>query len=174
DFIRTAKKGDMIPVYREILADRLTPVSAFEKIGGEAGSFLLESVEGGERLARFSFLGSDPFLTFRAKANSATICEGGETKSIGLSPGMDALAVLKELLGRYRYRETPGLPRFCGGAVGFMSYDIVRYFEELPDDTIDDLNLEDCHFLFTDSLLIFDHVKHRLKVLCNARVENDP
>jgi anthranilate synthase component 1 len=173
DFIESARRGNLIPVYREILADRLTPVSAFEKIADGPGCFLLESVEGGENLARFSFLGADPFLTFRARGRSVTVEEGGETRSIEIPEGGDALDALKELLGRYRFVETPGLPRFCGGAVGFLSYDMVRYFERLPDDTRDDLQVEDCCFLFTDTLLIFDHVKHRCKVLCNARVEGD-
>ena len=170
EFKGSARAGDLIPVYREILADRLTPVSAFEKISEGAGSFLLESVEGGERLARYSFLGSRPFLTFSSKDGSATITEGAESRTIPLPPEQDPLHVLKGVLSRYRFVETPGLPRFCGGAVGYLSYDIVRYFENLPDRTVDDLGLDDCHLLFTESLLIFDHVKHRVKVLCNARV----
>src|SRR4051812_839600 len=163
EFIRKAAEGNLIPVYREILADRLTPVSAFEKIADGPGAFLLESVEGGENLARYSFLGSDPFLTFRALGNMATVEEGGTSRTLDIPPGTDALVLLKELLERYRFVETAGLPRFCGGAVGFLSYDMVRYFERLPDDTTDDLHIEDCCFLFTDTLLIFDHVKHRLK-----------
>jgi anthranilate synthase component I len=174
EFRKRAAEGNLIPVYREILADRLTPVSAFEKIAGERGSFLLESVEGGEQLARYSFLGADPFLTFRSKGSAATIEEGGEARSVPLEPGRDPLDLLKDLLSKYRFVEMPGLPRFCGGAVGFLAYDMVRYFERLPDDTTDDLGLDDCCFLFTDTLLIFDHVKHRLKVLCNARVDGDP
>ncbi len=173
EFIITARQGDLIPVYREILADRLTPVSAFEKIDEGAGSFLLESVEGGERLARYSFLGSRPFLTFRSKGSAATITEGAESRTVTLSAEQDALHLLKQLLSRYRFVETAGLPRFCGGAVGYLSYDMVRFFEELPESTEDDLGLDDCQLLFTDSLLIFDHVKHRVKVLCNARVEDD-
>ena len=174
EFLRTARPGDLIPVYREILADRLTPVSAFEKIDEGADSFLLESVEGGERLARYSFLGSRPFLSFRSKGNTATITEAGECQTVALSPEQDALHLLKQLLSRFRFVETPGLPRFCGGAVGFLSYDMVRFFEKLPDRAVDDLGLDDCQLLFTDSLLVFDHVKHRVKVLCNARVDDDP
>jgi anthranilate synthase component I len=173
DFINKARRGNIIPVYREILADRLTPVSAFERIGGRPGSFLLESVEGGERLARYSFLGSDPFLVYRAKGSVATVTEGSRQHSVVIAPGDDALVPLSELLGRYEFVETPGLPRFCGGAVGFISYDMVRHFERLPESTDNDLGLDDCCFLFTDTLLIFDHVKHRLKVLSNARVEGD-
>jgi anthranilate synthase component 1 len=174
EFITRAEQGNLIPVYREILADRLTPVSAFERIGGRPGSFLLESVEGGERLARYSFLGSDPFLMLCSKGNVATLTEGKRTRTVVLAPGDDALTLLKELLGRYTFVETPGLPRFCGGAVGFLAYDMVRYFERLPDAAADDLNVDDCCFLFTHTLLIFDHVKHRVKALCNARVVDDP
>src|SRR5260221_6786316 len=114
-----------------------------------------------------------PACIKRFGARVATIIEGGDTRTETLDAGRDALHLLKQLLSRYRFVETEGLPRFCGGAVGFLSYDIVRFFEDLPDDTVDDLNLEDSYFLFTDSLLIFDHVKHRMKVLCNARVGDD-
>src|SRR2546421_3023298 len=113
EFLAMARKGDLIPVYREILADRMTPVSAFEQISSEPGSFLLESVEGGERLARFSFLGSSPFLTMRAKDSIATISEGGDTREHRFGEGEDALDLLKSLLSRYRFVEMPGLPRFC-------------------------------------------------------------
>jgi anthranilate synthase component I len=174
DFLRLANEGNLIPVYREILADRLTPVSAFEKIAGDRGSFLLESVEGGERVGRYSFLGSDPFLTFKSKNGAVWITEGDRTETSTLPPGRDALHLLQELLRRYRPVPMPGLPPFTGGAVGFLAYDMVRYFEDLPDTVEDDLHVEDCWFLFTDTLLIFDHVKHRLKVLCNARVNGDP
>src|SRR5437667_6542794 len=94
DFLRIAEPGDLIPVYREILADRLTPVSAYEKIAGGAGSFLLESVEGGENLARYSFLGSGPFLTFRAKGSLATVEEGGRTRTQRIPAEEDALVLL--------------------------------------------------------------------------------
>ena len=175
DFITQAAEGDLIPVYRELLADRLTPVSAFERIAaGRPGSFLLESVEGGERLARFSFMGAEPFLTLRSKGTTAIIEEAGETRTVTLNDGEDVLTLLKSLLARYRFVPTPGLPRFCGGAVGFLAYDIVRFFEKLPELAEDDLHLDDCCFLFTNTLLIFDHVKHRIKVLCNARVNGDP
>ncbi len=171
EFIRKSAEGNLIPVYREILADRLTPVSAFEKIADGPGAFLLESVEGGENLARFSFLGCEPFLTLRTRGRAATIEEAGTARTVELPEGGDALTLLQELLTRYKFVEMPGLPRFCGGAVGFLSYDMVRCFERLPVDTVDDLQVEDCCFLFTDTILIFDHVKHRLKVLCNARID---
>jgi anthranilate synthase component 1 len=174
EFVELAKRGNLIPVYREVLADRLTPVSAYDRIAGDGASFLLESVEGGERLARYSFLGSRPFLTLRTKGRAAFVEHEGNQRLAEIQPGEDALSLLKGLMARYQFVEIEGLPRFCGGAVGFLAYDVVRFFEDLPNDTRDDLGLEDCCFLFTDSMLIFDHVRHRVKVLCNARVEGDP
>lgn len=176
EFRQKAAEGNLIPVWRELLADTETPVSAFYKVAyGREYGFLLESVEGGEQLARYSFLGSDPFLIFRSKNDLATIEEGAKTTQIALSPGKrDPLHVLKEILERYRYVPSPALPRFVGGAVGMIGYDTVRFFEELPDENPDELGLEDCLFMFTDALVVFDHVKHRMLALCNARVEDDP
>ena len=171
-FIENAKQGNLIPVWREVLADMETPVSAFRKIaGGRPNSFLLESVEGGERLARYSFLGSDPFLIFRSKGDTATITEGENVETLTLKAGeRDPLHVLKELLGRYTYVPSPELPPFVGGAVGMIGYDTVRFFEKLPTLAKDDLGLDDCLFLFTDALLVFDNVKHKILALCNARI----
>jgi len=171
-FIEKARSGNLIPVWREVLADMETPVSAFRKVAGERpNSFLLESVEGGERLARYSFLGSDPFLVFRSKGDEATITEGAHVETLALKAGeRDPLHVLKELLDRYVYVPAPELPPFVGGAVGMIGYDTVRFFEKLPTLAKDDLGLDDCIFLFTDALLIFDNVKHKILALCNARI----
>jgi len=179
EFARRAKQGDLTPVYREILADMETPVSAFKKISGVVSgagpySFLLESVEGGERMARYSFLGSGADRVIKSKGSRVEITRDGETETIDLTPGRDVLNVLKSELGRFTYVADPDLPRFCGGAVGFIGYDMVRFFEDLPDSTVDDLDLPDCLFIFTDTLLIFDHVRHRIRVVCNARVDGDP
>ena len=172
EFLQKAALGNLIPVWREVLADTETPVSAYRKIAGDkANSFLLESVEGGERLARYSFLGSDPFLLFRSKGDRATITENGRTETVTLTRGTrDPLHLLKELLARYRYVPSPELPPFVGGAVGMISYDTVRFFEKLPALAEDDLGLDDCIFLFTDALLVFDNVKHKVLALCNARI----
>jgi anthranilate synthase component 1 len=175
EFRNKAKSGNLIPVWREVLADTETPVSAFYKVAyGRPYGFLLESVEGGERLARYSFLGSDPFLVFRSKDNKATIVENGETTKIDLEFGKcDPLDIIKGVLDRFTYVPTPELPKFVGGAVGMIGYDTVRFFEKLPSGNVDDINLEDCLFLFTDALLVFDHVKHKMLVLCNAQVDGD-
>jgi anthranilate synthase component 1 len=172
EFAAKAKEGNLVPVWREVLADMETPVSAFLKIAqGRPNSFLLESVEGGERLARYSFLGSDPLMIFQSKGETATIKQGDQTETIALEyGGRDPLHVLSDLLSRYRYVPAPELPRFVGGAVGMIGYDLVRFFEKLPVLATDDLQLDDCLFLFTDALLIFDHVKHKMLALCNAHI----
>jgi anthranilate synthase component 1 len=172
EFIQKAARGNLIPVWSEVLADMETPVSAFRKVaGGRPNSFLLESVEGGERLGRYSFLGSDPFLIFRSKGDAATVTENGHTETLALSAGTrDPLHVLKELLARYTYVPSPELPPFVGGAVGMVGYDTVRFFEKLPTLAQDDLGLDDCVFLFTDALLVFDNVKHKVLALCNAHI----
>ncbi|MDO8586571.1 MAG: anthranilate synthase component I [Armatimonadota bacterium] len=171
EFIKRAKQGNLVPVYREILADMETPVSAFKKIADSDYTFLLESVEGGERMARYSFLGSGASVIMRSKGRTVEI--NGVTR-LELKDSQDPLHVLEQLLAQYRYVPDPELPRFCGGAVGYIGYDMVRFFESLPDLTEDDLNLDDCVFLITDALLVFDHVKHKIKVLCNAHVNGDP
>lgn len=174
EFIRRSHDGNLVPVYREILADMETPVSAYRKIARGKYSFLLESVEGGEHLARYSFIGTDPFLVFKSKDHDVYIVERWRADKIRLEPDQDPLHILKELLGRYTWVDDPELPRFCGGAVGYIGYDTVRFFEKLPDGTEDDLNVPDCFFIFTDILVIFDHLKHRIKVVCNPEVGSDP
>jgi anthranilate synthase component 1 len=176
EFIEKTKQGNLIPVWREVLADTETPVSAFYQVAyGRKYGFLLESVEGGERLARYSFLGSDPFLVFRSKGLKASIEENGEVIDMLLEYGKrDPLDVIKEILGRYTYVPSQGLPQFTGGAVGVIGYDTVRFFEKLPDTNFDELGIDDCAILFTDALIVFDHVQHKLLALCNARVDGDP
>ena len=175
EFRKKANEGNLIPVWREVLADTETPVSAFYKVAyGRPYGFLLESVEGGEQLARYSFLGSDPFLVFRSKDNSAAILENGVTTLLDLEYGKrDPLDVIKGVLDRFTYVAAPELPKFIGGAVGMIGYDTVRFFEKLPSINEDDIALEDCLFLFTDALLVFDHVKHKMLVLCNAQVDGE-
>jgi len=168
EFIKLAKKGNLIPVYREILADFETPLSAFRKIDRSNYSFLLESVEGGERLARYSMLGSNPSLVFSSKGNKITIKEGNDIKSF--VTGSDPIEELKNIFKRYRFVGVKGLPRFCGGFVGFLGYDMVRFIEDLPDKNKDDLKLPDSVFMLTDTLLIFDHVDHKIKIVSNVHV----
>jgi len=172
EFIRLAKKGNLIPVFKDITADLGTPVSAFMKIDRGDYSFLLESVEGGEKIARYSFLGSGPSLVFKSKGRKIEITEEGKTRRFITSD--DPLEEMRKILRRYRFVHTASLPRFCGGLVGFMGYDMVRFFEELPSKNPDELKVPDCVFLLTDTILIFDHVKHKIKVVSNAHIEGDP
>ncbi len=173
-FVTSCEKGMRVPVYRETLADMETPVSAFKKIAKSGYGFLLESVEGGERMARFSFLGSKPEVVIRSKGRNVTITRRDTAENITLEDKRDVLDVLKNELGRLKYMPNEKLPRFCGGAVGYIGYDVVRFFEDIGDSTTDDLQTDDCLFIFTDTLLIFDHIDHKIRAVCNVEVGDDP
>ncbi len=174
EFLNLAQKGNLIPVWTEILADLETPVSAFMKLAQGDFAFLLESVEGGEHVARYSFLGTQPVLLFRSKGDTALIEKGGSLQVYRLQPNEDSLHVLKRLMSQFRFVTEEDLPRFCGGFVGYIGYDMVRFFERLPDWTVDDLQLPDCYLMLADTLVIFDHLKRKMKVLVNAFVDDDP
>ena len=171
EFRRLARDYNLIPVYREILADTETPVSAYLKIGGGEYSFLLESVEGGERVARYSFLGSNPSLVFMSRRGRVTLLDRSTGKSRSFSSD-DPLQDLERLLANYRPAPIESLRRFHGGAVGFLGYDMVRHFERLPDETLDDAQLPDSMFMLTDTALVFDRVAHQVKAVSNAYVKN--
>jgi len=166
EFKKKLKKGNLIPVWQEVLADFDTPVSAFKKIEFGKYSFLLESVEGGEKWGRYSFLGSEPTVIFKSKNGNIEITENGKTKKSKGNP-IDAL---RDLLSRYKPVADPELPRFHGGAVGYFSYDVVRHVEDLPEIGVDDLGLWDALFMITDSVLVFDNVNHKIKIIYNAYV----
>ena len=174
EFREKARQGNLIPVWKEVLLDQETPVSAFRKIGNSQYAFLLESVEGGEKVGRNSFLGSEPFAVFSTKGDQVTLTRDGKQRTRRLEPGEDPLTALKALLSEYRFVPVEGMPKFCGGAVGFLGYDVVRFFERLPGQPVDDLGLPDSVFVLTDTCLIFDHVYHRGKVVSNAIVNGDP
>lgn len=169
-----AGQGNLIPVYAEILADIETPVSAYMKLEGMGDRFLLESAEHGERFARYSFVGGGPTVVFQAKGGKVTIVEGGVSRSFECAD--DPLKALEGLMSRYRPAPAQrDLPLFYGGAVGFLSYESVRYFERtVPVARKDDLGVPDLYYIITDTLLIFDHLKRRLKIVANAHVEGDP
>ncbi len=172
DFREAAKLGNTVPVYRSILADMETPVSAFYKLMPDNYAFLLESVEGGENVARYSFLGSQPSVLFQSKGHQVTIEDltTGETVSEEYE---DPLGALEEMMQHYKPVPIEGLPQFHGGAVGYMSYDMVRFVEELPDSTEDDLQIPDCFFMIAETILIFDHVNHQIRVVVNAHIDGD-
>jgi anthranilate synthase component 1 len=170
-FQALAKQGNLIPVYREILADLETPVSAFLKIDDGGDAFLLESVEGGEKWGRYSFLGAAPRQIIRSKGTRVDIGPvGGPFESTTVT---DPLEAVRQQLRRYRPVRTSGLPRFAGGLVGYLAYDLVRFFERLPQFATDDLNHPDLYLMLADTLVIFDNVAQTIKVVSHALVESD-
>ncbi len=169
EFCRLAEIGNLIPVYREILADMETPVSAFRKIDDGETAFLLESIEGGEKWARYSFLGSGPARLFRSRDDYYEVISQGQVEESGQCA--DPLSKLRELMAVYRPVEVSGLPRFFGGAVGYLGYDMVRFVEELPDSNLRQINGWDACFMFTERLLIFDNMRQKAKVVCNVHLQ---
>lgn len=163
EFEKLSQKGNLIPVYREILADMETPVSVLTKLQNKNYAYLLESVEGGEKWGRYSFLGTDAGVVFRVQGGRVIIDEKGNVTT--RRHNGDPLNFLRTLLNRYKPVAVHGLPRFYGGAVGFLGYEMARYFEELPPGPPDDLNLDDAVFVISDSLMIFDNVRHTIKVV---------
>ena len=172
EFDTLALRGNLIPVYQDMLADFETPVSAFLKIDHGPSAYLLESVEGGENSARYSFLGSGSPITLCGEGGMAVIRRGSKASRLpyGAHPGETPLDRLREVMGAYRPVMVPDLPRFVGGAVGYLGYDVVRCFEDIPARRKDEVDLPDFAFLLTDTLLIFDNVAHTIKVVANAYV----
>jgi anthranilate synthase component 1 len=154
---RLKKHGNLVPVCHDIQADLETPVSAYLKIARGSYSFLLESVEGGERMARYSFIGTEPLLVLRTEDGHA----------------VDPLSLAERELARLHPVSIPGLPRFHGGMVGYLSYEAARHFERLPCPVRDPQGLPESVFVLADSLLVFDHVTHKIKVVCHAHLDGD-
>jgi len=171
-FRELARLGNLIPLYREIIADMETPVSAFYKIDTGDHSFLFESVEKGNKFARYSFLGASPHLIFQARGKNITLREGKNERTYAIAD--DPLHELERLMGNYRPVPVEGLPLFSGGAVGYLGFEAVTEFEPtVPRAKKDDLNVPDAYFFITDTLLIFDHLERRIKIVANAHV-SDP
>ena len=169
EFKKYSESWNLVPVYAEILADLETPVTALDKVAsGSSHAFLLESVVGGEKWGRYCFLGCDPSVIFRARNGECRITRNGveSPPSVSKNPLND----LRRLMAEYRPAPVPGLPRFSGGAVGFLSYEMVRYFENLPAASAGDFDTDDCCFMVTDTLLIFDNVSQRIKIVSNAHL----
>lgn len=169
------EQGDLVPVYRRLLADLETPMSVFLKLR-EAGrpAFLLESVEGGEQVGRYSFLGVEPRAVLTVKDGVLTRTVDGVTTTRPLAAGEDPLTVVQAEFDNVKPVVLPGLPRLIGGAVGYLSYDVVRYFERLPQTGVDALDVPEAAFMIPDTLVIFDHAKHQLTVLTNAHNTGNP
>ena len=168
EFFKLARRGNLIPVCREILADMETPVSAFRKIDDRRSAFLLESIEGGEKWARYSFLGVGSGRLFRSRGRYFEVVENGEVSSSGEVD--DPLVELKRFVAAYAPVELPGLPRFFGGAVGYLGYDMVRFVENLPALKPAEIGTWDCSFLITENLLIFDNMRQKIKVVSNVHL----
>ncbi|MDD5681024.1 MAG: anthranilate synthase component I [Candidatus Omnitrophica bacterium] len=172
DFIKLSKKGNLIPVYKEIEADLETPVSSFLKIDEGDYSYLLESVEGEANIARFSFLGANPSLVFKSKGRDIEITENKKVRRFRTDS--DPLDEIKKVMRQFKFVKVNGLPRFSGGLVGYLGYDMIRFFEDIPDKNPDDLKTPDAVFMLTDTLLIFDHVMHKIKIISNAHIKANP
>lgn len=149
EFVKLSGQGNLIPVYTEFLADTETPVSAYLKLADGEYSYLLESVEGEEKIARYSFLSSSPSLILKIDNE-------------------DPLPKIKELMKKYKFVNVDGSPRFCGGLVGFIGYKTVRFFEDIPIADNDDLRLPESIFLLSDTLVVFDHIRHKIQIVSNA------
>jgi anthranilate synthase component 1 len=164
-----AQRGTFVPVYKEIVADLLTPVSAFLKVAEHADyAFLLESVEGGEQVARYSFLGKDPFLIVRARGGKVLIDRAGQTTE----SDKPFMATIRELMAGFHSPFVPGLPRFTGGAVGYAGYDAAAWFEPVELQATDHQD-DEAGFMLFDTVLAFDHVRHRILIIANARISGD-
>ncbi len=169
EFLSRTRAGNLVPVSCELPADLETPISAFLKLRGEGNAFLLESVEGGARIGRYSFIGGGPLMTIIARGRDIEVRRGAEVEQ---RTG-DVLDVAREFLGRHRLVSDPTLPRFSGGAVGYFGYDLVRSWERLPGRPEDDLGLPTCYLTIADTVVIFDHVRHTMKIVANALVDDD-
>jgi anthranilate synthase component 1 len=157
EFKELRNQGNLVPVYREIAADSHTPLSAFSKVKRGAYSFLLESVEGSQHAARYSFIGTEPYKVLNTR-------EGDK---------VNPLHLIAEELAKHRMVPVSGLPDFCGGAVGYLAYETIRRLERLPSPNLDPLALPEPVFMFVDTLLIFDHATHKIKIISHARPDSD-
>jgi anthranilate synthase component 1 len=170
EFSSLARQATLVPVVKSVMADLLTPVSAFLAISrGEKDAFFLESIERGEQIGRYSFLGARPYMQLLARGDEVAI-ERGKKREVRQG---NVLQVAKILLQQHRPAVVPGLPPFTAGAVGFCSYDAVRQLEKIGDCAKDDLHLPDCVLMFYDRLLAFDHLRHQIHIIAAADVSNE-
>ncbi len=168
EFCRLAKQGNLIPVYQELLMDLETPLSFFKRLERDRYAFLLESVEGSERWARYSFLGTRPQRVFKAHGNQVEIIENGKTKTL---VSQAPLRLLEGLMKGYRPVTVAGVPPFFGGALGYVAYDAVAQFHGIGNDKPEPLGMPEIFFLFVQTLVAFDNLKHTIKVIDSVHVE---
>jgi len=186
EFARLSRGATLVPVAKSISADLLTPVSAFLAVAeGEPDAFLLESVEGGEKIGRYTFLGVSPFLRLESRGAEITIDRAGGDGSSPRGPEPrhhtgkierrtgNVFAVIKELLQQHRPAAMEGLPPFTAGAVGYCAYDIVRRLENIGERASDDLDVPDCVLMFFDRVLAFDHLRHQIHIVASADVTRE-
>jgi anthranilate synthase component 1 len=167
EFLDLAESGNLIPVFREVMADTETPISLFKKVASRPECFLLESVEGGQRWGRYSFIGHRPRLVVRARGEDIELSRNGSPCGrFKASP----LAYLKNLLETFRAVAPSGLPRFYGGLVGYLGYDLVRFIEDLPSRKVDDVGMADACFMIPEQVMIYDNLTQTIKVVANSYV----
>src|ERR1017187_5089262 len=177
EFLKLAAQGNLIPVTRRILADFETPLSAYCKISGQGESFLFESVEGGEHLGRYSFVGCNPRAVIKQTGDRVEVIENGKVIELSTIPGnaKDGLEIIERLMKKFRPVPVPGLPRFTGGAIGFIGYEFIHDVEPVvPRPTHDELHTPVVYFLIADELLIFDRVAQTITILVNAVLDDAP
>ncbi len=174
EFVRLTQRGNVIPVYGELLADLETPVSAFLKVDDGRLSYLLESVEGTEKVARYSFLGSRPSLLITSVGRHveiSTFQEGRRPRLTRFETTTDPLHEVERVMRAFRFVPVAGLPRFCGGLVGYLGYNAVRFLERLPTHQLNDLQVPDLMLMLTQTMAIFDHAQHKLLLVSNAQTQ---
>jgi len=170
EFARLARHATLVPVVKSVAADLLTPVSAFLAVAAkEPNAFLLESVERGEQVGRYTFLGAKPYMQVVARGEEITLQSGPRRER----RSGDVIQILKDLLRHHRPADVPGLPPFTAGAVGYFSYDMVRHLENIGEHAKDDLSLPDCALMFFDRLLAFDHLRHQIHIIATADVSRE-
>jgi anthranilate synthase component I len=174
EFKSLSSRGNIIPVYEELIADTETPVSVYLKIRDESPySFLLESVEGGEHLGRYSFIGYNPFMIFDIRGTSFTVTPRHEDVKVLpalVTPEMHPIDALKKIFAHCKSAPVPGLPRFTGGAVGYFGYETIRLVEDIPEAPLDELKAEDATLMFFDTLLVFDALKRKVIIIANGYI----
>ncbi|MBI1390081.1 MAG: anthranilate synthase component I [bacterium] len=174
-FLELANKGNSVPVSRVIMADLETPVTAFMKLTrDDPHAFLLESVENGERLGRFSFLGCRPSRRFYCKNNQLTVTDGESSETFEVARGNDPLTHLEQFIKRFEPAPVEGLPPFYGGLVGFLGYEMIQYFEKFNLQNRDDYDIPDAAFFYADTVVAFDHFDRTIRVIHNAFIDGDP
>src|ERR1700741_1164364 len=173
EFGDLAKRGNVIPIFAEFIADGETPVSAFRKLDRGGYSFLFESTEKNDVSGRFSFVGVEPRIIIRSHGDDLRLIERGNERQLKMSS--DPLDELRKLMARYRFVSRPELPRFAGGAVGFLGYEAIHSFEpKFPIPSRDELQLPEAIFMIPSSLLVFDHRLRTLKIVINIFLEDGP